>query len=122
MTKKTLERDKKYIETHVGEIPTSKMILFYERYLHGSDEYGLGAEFEDMAYLIYRKHIPQKYCSCQTDHKKNIQYLRFRPHTWGAKEIANARGVINLGDVKEMYKLYTCNNKIDSGHSHDDKT
>ena len=91
MTKKTLERDKKYIETHVGEIPTSKMILFYERYLHGSDEYGLGVEFENMAYLIYRKHIPQKYCSCQTDHQKGIQYLRFRPHEWGAKEIANAR-------------------------------
>ena len=111
MTKKTLERDKKYIETHIGEIPTSKMILFYERYLHGSDMYGLGAEFENMAFLIYRKHIPQKYCSCQTDHKKNIQYLRFRPHPWGAKEIANARGVINLGNVGEMYKLYTCKNK-----------
>lgn len=111
MDKRTLERDKKYIENHIGEMSVSRMLLYYERYLHGSDMYGLGAEYEGEANVMFRKHIPQKYCSCQTDHRKNIQYLRFRPHEWGAKEIANARGVISLGNAKEMYKLYTCNNK-----------
>ena len=111
MDKKTLIRDKKYIEKHIGEIPVSRMLLLYERYLHGSDEYALGAEYENEAHVVFRKHIPKKYCSCQTDHKTNIQYVRFRPHEWGAKEIANARGAVNLGNTEDMYKLYTCNNK-----------
>ena len=111
MDKNTILRDKKYIENHIGEIPVSRMLLFYERYLHGSDEYGLGVEYEDEAHLIFRKHIPLKYCSCQTDHKLNNQYLRLRPYMQGAKEIANARGVIHLGKVEDIYKLYPCKNK-----------
>lgn len=112
MTRETLIRDKKYIEKNAGNISTRRMLLLYERYLHGSDVYGLGVEYNNEAFIIFRKNIPLKYCSCQTSHgKTNNQYLRFRPHEWGALEIANARGKINLGSTEEMYKLYTCKNK-----------
>ena len=111
MNKKTLMRDKNYIEKNIGKIPVSRMIRLYEKYLHGSDMYGLGAEYEGKGYLIYRKNIPLKYCSCQTDHKANAQFIRFRPHEWGAEEISKAKGKIELGNVSEMYKLYTCKNK-----------
>lgn len=112
MNEKSLLRDKHYIEKNVGNIPTSKMLNFYEKYLHGSDKYILGAEYEESVYTIIRKHIPLKYCSCQTSHgEKSVQYLRFRPHLWGSKEIANARGSINLGTTEEIYSLYHCNNK-----------
>jgi len=112
MNRETLLRDKNYIEKNAGRISTSRMLRYYERYLHGSDKYALGAEFEEKVFAIIRKHIPLKYCSCQTSHgEKVVQYLRFRPHLWGSEEIANARGSINLGTTKEIYKLYRCNNK-----------
>lgn len=111
MDKKTLLRDKNYIEKNAGSISKKRMLLLYERYLHGSDEYGLGIEYKENAYVIFRKHIPLKYCSCQTSHKTNEQFLRFRPHLKEAKEISTARGVVNIGNIKEMYTLYKCNNQ-----------
>lgn len=121
MDRNTLIRDKEYIKKNAGSIPESKMLSLYEKYLHGSDEYGLGAEYNREAFVIFRKHIPLKYCSCQTTHKKsgNIQYLRFRPHLWGSREIASTKGSLNLGSVDEIYPLYLCNNKkgYNSGYS-----
>lgn len=112
MNKQILIRDKNYIEKNAGNISERRMLLFYERYCHGSELYGLGADCNGEAVAIFRKHIPLKYCSCQTSHgKTNNQFLRFRPHEWGAKEIANAKGAINLGSVNEMYRLYQCNTK-----------
>ena len=113
MTTATLIRDKNYILKNAGNISVSRMMTLYEKYLHGSDEYALGVEYNENAFVVFRKHLPKKYCSCQTTHttSKNVQYLRFRPHNWGAKEISKSRGVINLGSIEKMYKLYTCNNK-----------
>ena len=50
-------------------------------------------------------------CSCQTDHKKNTQYLRYRPHVSGAALVANNPNAIHFGNAKEIYQLYPCNNK-----------
>jgi hypothetical protein len=112
ISRQTLLRDKNFIEKNVGNISERRMLLLYERYLHGSDKYGLGVEYLGKAYIIFRKNIPLKYCSCQTAHgKKNNQYLRFRPHLWGSEEIAKAKGYVNLGETSEIYKLYTCDNK-----------
>lgn len=113
MKKSILLKDKKYIEENVGSIPVKKMIALYDKYLNGSDYYILGAQYEEEVNAIIRKHIPIKYCSIQVDHTKNhlIEYLRLRPHKWGAKEIANARKSIHLGSVTKMNKLYPCNTK-----------
>jgi hypothetical protein len=113
MNKNTLLKDKKYIEENVGSIPVKKMIALYEKYLHGSDLFLLGAPYDDVVNAIMRKHIPLKYCSIQTDNTKShdIEYIRFRPHQWGAKEISQARKRICLGNTKDIYTLYTCNTK-----------
>lgn len=106
-----LERDLNYIKENRGNISTKKMMALYTRYMNGSDAYILGAEFEGEAFAIIRKHIPLKWCSCQTDHETNNQYLRLRTHKWGAEELSKSRGVFNLGAVEEMYQLYKCNTK-----------
>lgn len=112
MNRQTLLKDKNFIEKNAGNISVRRMLTLYEKYLHGSDEYGLGAEYENQMFIIFRKHIPLKYCSCQTSHGyTNNQYLRFRPHLWGAREIANAKGSINLGKTADLYNLYTCKTK-----------
>lgn len=115
MTRKEILRDKKYIENHIGEIPVRRMMTLYNKYLNGSDEYIFGMEYNGEIFALRRKHIPLKYCSCQTDHKTNNQYLRIRNHIETSKEVANSRGVINLGNAEEVYKLYTCGTK--SGHN-----
>lgn len=102
----TLKRDKKYIENHIGNIPISRLMRLYDRYANGSDEYLLGVEYEGETYSKFYKHIPVRYISTQTDHKENNQYIRFRPHKWGAKEIANAKGSFHIGTVEDIYKLY----------------
>lgn len=111
MTREEILKDKAYIENHIGEIPAEEMLNLYEKYLNGSEGYALGVELDGEVYVIFSKHIPLKYCSCQTDHKTNKQYIRFRPHLWGAKEIANTKGVLNLGKTKDIYSLYPCKNK-----------
>lgn len=107
MTITELMKDRNYIIENAGNIPTKTMLKLYEKYCHGSDLYGLGVEYNNEVFGIFRKNIPLKYCSCQTEHKKvNVQYLRFRPHQSGAKEIANARGAINFGKTETVYTLY----------------
>lgn len=112
MTKAMLLKDRKYIEENAGNIPASRMLKLYERYCHGSEMYGLGVEYNNEVFGIFRKHIPLKYCSCQTEHGAiNNQYLRFRPHESGAKEIARARGAINFGKTEDVYTFYQNNTK-----------
>lgn len=111
MTKEELLKEKIYIETHVGCLTPAEMMHYYEKYMHGADGYLLGVEFDEMVYGYYTDTIPLKYCSCQRDTVNNIQYLRFRPHQWGAQEIATREDAICFGGTKEVYKLYTCNTK-----------
>ena len=111
MTRKEILRDKKYIENHIGEISVRRMMTLYNKYLNGSDEYIFGMEYNGEIFALRRKHIPLKYCSCQTDHKANDQCLRIRHRAWSSKEIANSRDAIALGSAEEMYKLYTCDTK-----------
>lgn len=111
MTKNEILAVRTYIMEHVGKLSIAEMMKFYHLFMHGSDKYLLGVEFDDMTYGYYAKEIPLKYCSCQTDHKKNVQYLRFRPHEWGAQEIATREDAICFGSTEEVYALYTCNTK-----------
>ena len=111
MTRKEMERDLAYIKNHIGTMTARRMLTLYEKYMNGSDAYIIGAELNGEAIALMRKHIPLKWCSCQTDHDTNTQYLRFRPHKWGAIEMSNSRGVFTLGEVAEMYQLYKCKTK-----------
>lgn len=109
-----MKRDLAFIQKNVGTISTQRMITLYNKYLNGADCYIIGAELNGEAIALERKHIPQKWCSCQTTHradKIDNQYLRFRPHLWGAKEMAESRGAFSVGNTDEMYKLYQCNTK-----------
>lgn len=111
MTKVELMEIRKYIEKNIGFLTPAEMMKYYEMFMHGADGYLLGAEFDTMIYGFYCDEIPMKYCSCQTDHKTNNQYLRFRPHGWGAQEIATKEDSICFGSIDYVYSLYTCNTK-----------
>jgi hypothetical protein len=111
MTKQEIMAIKTYIQNNIGYLTPSEMLTFYELFMHGADTYLLGVEFDEMVYGYFTNEIPVKYCSCQTDHKDNIQYLRFRPHRWGAQEIATHEDAICFGSTDEVYTLYTCNTK-----------
>jgi hypothetical protein len=102
---------KNYIEENIGKLTPAEMLYFYETFMDGADKYLLGVEFDEMVYGYFSKNIPLKYCSCQTDHKTNIQYLRFRPYEWGAQEIATRQDTICFGTIETVYKMYTCNTK-----------
>lgn len=111
MTKIELTAIRDYITANVGKLSIVEMANYYHTFLHGADKYLFGVEFDRMIYGYFDKEIPLKYCSCQTDHKTNTQYLRFRPHEWGAQEIATRTDAICFGSTEEVYKLYTCNTK-----------
>lgn len=111
VTRKELNRDRIFILKNTGNISARRMMTLYEKYMNGADEYCFGVQVADFIFAIVRKHIPLELCSCQTDHKKNIQYLRFRPHAKGAEKIAKSRGVFTVGMAKDIYKLYKCNTK-----------
>lgn len=111
MNKNELIAIRDYITENTGHLTPAEMLHFYEMFMNGSDSYLLGVEFDGMAYAIYSDTIPLKYCSCQTDHKTNDQFLRFRPHLWGSQEIATNENALCFGSVAEMYTLYTCNTK-----------
>ena len=111
MTKNELLAIKAYIENNIGALTPVEMLSYYETFMHGADKYLLGVEFDDMVYGFFTDEIPVKYCSCQTDHKANVQYIRFRPHEWGAQEIATRNDAICFGSIEKVYALYTCNNK-----------
>ena len=111
MNKNELIALRNHIIENVGNLSVTEMLWLYETIMNGSDGYILGAEYDGMVYGYHTDHIPEKYCSCQTDHKTNNQYLRFRPHLWGSREIANRSDVICYGSTKEVYTYYTCNTK-----------
>lgn len=111
MNIKTLEADRNYIKANVGQLSVEQMILYYERYMNGADCYLEGVEHDGKVYGIFEDSLNPEFCSCQTDHKANAQYLRFRPHQTGAKKIANHSKAIYFGEVEEVYSLYKCNNK-----------
>lgn len=100
-----------HIKANVGKLTPAEMMHYYTLIMDGADMFLQGAEFDEMVYGVFRKEIPLKWCSCQTDHKKGVQYLRFRPHEWGAQEIATSEDAICFGTTEEIYKLYTCNTK-----------
>ena len=111
MTREAILKDKQEIEANIGKLSIARLYEFYEKYMNGADAYLCGVEFDDMIYGYFTRHLNLKYCSCQTDHAKNEQYLRFRPHGWGAQEIATREDAICFGSTDEVYKLYTCNTK-----------
>lgn len=111
MTREELLIEKAYIEQNTRYLTPAELMRFYEKYLHGADGFLLGAEFDEMVYGYYTDTIPLKYCSCQYDSQKKVQYLRFRPHQWGAQEIATREDAICFGDTATVYTLYTCNTK-----------
>lgn len=111
MTRQTLIEDYNYIRNNVGNIPDEKMIAFYETYLHGADSYLFGAEADGDIVGYFSEDIDLKYCSCQTDHKKNVQYLRYRPHRTGSREIAKREDSIYFGKAADIYTLYACKTK-----------
>lgn len=111
MTKNELMNIKNHIANNIGYLTPAEILGYYEMFMHGADKYLLGVEFDEMVYGYFTKEIPLKYCSCQTDHKANVQYLRFRPHAWGAQEIATREDVICFGSTEQVYTLYTCNTK-----------
>lgn len=111
MTKAELITIRDYITANIGKLSIVEMINYYTIFMDGADKYLLGVEFDGMVYGFFTKTIPLKYCSCQTDHKTNKQYLRFRPHDWGAQEIATREDAICFGTTEEIYQLYTCNTK-----------
>lgn len=111
MTKNELIQIKMHITNNIGFLTVEEIMEYYHTFLNGSNKYLLGAEFNKKVYGFYTEEIPLKYCSCQTDHKKKIQYLRFRPHQHGAKEIAAREDAICFGTTERVYTLYTCNTK-----------
>lgn len=111
MTRKDILQDKIFIEENVGRLSIAQLYDFYEKYMNGADAYLCGVEFDDMIYGYFTDELELKYCSSQIDHAKHEQYLRFRPHLWGAQEIATRRDAICFGSTDEIYKLYTCNTK-----------
>ena len=111
MNRQELVAVREYITNNVGTLSIAEMMNYYEMFMNGADKYLLGVEFDEMTYGIFVKDIPLKYCSCQTDHKANNQYLRFRPHEWGAQEIATDKTAICFGSIDKIYSLYTCNTK-----------
>lgn len=111
MTKIELLKTREYIANNIGKLSIVELMRFYHLFMHGADEYLLGAEFDGMTYGFFAKEIPLKYCSCQVDHKTNNQYLRFRPHEWGAQEIATREDAVCFGSTEYVYGLYTCNTK-----------
>ena len=110
-TVREMKRDLAYIDNHTGEISIRRMLTMYEKYLNGADSYILGAELNGEAIALKRKYLPQKWCSCQTDHAENNQFLRLRPHKKGAIEMSESRGAFTVGDTEDIYKLYQCNTK-----------
>ena len=111
MTKAEIIEIKEHIENNIGFLTPAELMNYYEMFMHGADKYLLAAEFDEMSYGFFTKEIPLKYCSCQTDHKMNVQYLRFRPHGWGAQEIATREDAVCFGSIEYIYTLYTCNTK-----------
>ena len=111
ITLNEMKRDLAFIEANMGNISVRRMMTLYEKYLNGADSYFLGVELNGMAIALKRKHIPLEWCSCQTDHVKEIQYLRFRPHKKGAIALSLKKGAFIIGMVEEIYKLYQCNTK-----------
>lgn len=111
MTKSEVIAIRDYISNNIGCLSIAEMFKFYNLFMNGADKYLLGVEFDEMVYGYFTKEIPLKYCSCQTDHKVNVQYLRFRPHIWGAQEIATREDTICFGSTEKVYSLYTCNTK-----------
>lgn len=111
MTKNEIIEIRTYIENNIGKLSPAEMMHLYHTFMHGADKYLLGVEFDEMVYGFFTVEIPLRYCSCQTDHKTNVQYLRFRPHEWGAQEIATREDAICFGSTETVYKLYTCNTK-----------
>ena len=111
MTKNELLNIKAHIVNNIGYLSPAEMLYYYEMFMHGADKYLLGVEFDGMTYGFFTKEIPLKYCSCQTDHKTNDQFVRFRPHLWGAQEIATREDAICFGSTEHVYTLYTCNTK-----------
>jgi hypothetical protein len=111
MTKIEITEIRNHIANNIGYLPPHEMMKYYHMFMHGSDKYLLGVEFDGMVYGYYTKEIPLKYCSCQTDHKANNQFLRFRPHEWGAQEIATREDAICFGTTEKIYTFYTCNTK-----------
>lgn len=111
MTRTALLADLAYITAHIGTLTISELLGYYERYMNGADEYLLGVEFDDMVYGYFTSEIDRRYCSSQTDHAKNVQYLRFRPHQWGAQEIATREDAICFGSTETVYAMYPCATK-----------
>ena len=111
MTIASMKADMEYIKKNTGSIPDAIMCELYEKYMNGADKYLLGVEYKGKVYGVFSDHLDLRYCSCQTDHKTNNQYFRFRPHQWGAKEIAENPAAIDFGDVTSMYTMYQCKNK-----------
>lgn len=120
MTIETMKRDRNYILENAGNIPKQIMAALYERYVNGSDEYLLAVEYMGKIFGIFVTELILEFCSCQTTHKEtNNQYLRFRPHQYGAAIIANSPNAICFGTTEEIYPLYKCNNKqgFNAGYS-----
>lgn len=111
MTKNEIINIRDYIKNNIGYLTPAEMIYYYKLFMNGADKYLLGVEFDEMVYGFYCDEIPLRYCSCQTDHKNNVQYVRFRPHLWGAQEIATREDAICFGSTEKVYTLYTCNTK-----------
>ena len=103
--------DRNYIEENNGNLPVEEGLYFYDKYMNGAVKYLLGVELDGRVIGFFCSVIDPHFCSCQTDHKANVQYLRFRPHTYGAREIAARDDVIDFGSTEEVYSLYRCNNK-----------
>lgn len=111
MTREQMINDRDYIMHNVGNLSIEKMIEFYEIYMHGADGYVFGVEHNEHAIGYYSDSINPEYCSCQTDHKVNNQYLRFRPHKAEIKKIIENETVVDFGNIAEIYNLYQCNTK-----------
>ena len=111
MTIEAIQNDYNYIKENIGNIPTERMIELYEKYLNGTDSYLCGVEYQGEIYGIFEKTLNTNLCACQTDHKKNIQYLRYRPHLKGSALVANDENAIHFGSTNEIYKLFLCKNK-----------
>lgn len=111
MRKSELLEIRAYIESHTGKLSVTEMMHYYEMFMNGADGYLLGVEFNKGVYGIFTDTIPTEFCSCQTDHKANNQYLRFRPYKSGAEIIANNDKAICFGSTDRVYSLYTCNTK-----------
>lgn len=115
MSKIELIAMKEYITKKIGHLTLNEFIYYYELLMNGSDEYILGVEYKGKAYGFHTKDIPLEYCSTQTDHKKDIQYLRFGGTDKKAKMIIDKENVECFGTCEEIYNFYHCNTK--SGHN-----